>query len=150
MLQIHTKRKNRLDHKKLHDLVFVKYNQALMRRYNLKDEVDPISLNDIDECNEWLVREMDGDDDDDEVDALDDRVFGGNDPLTWNQVYDFSGVGEPLMYTRCNKRKQPPSGEGESSQKVSKKGKEYLLQLGKEKEKWLKLLKKIQKILVRN
>nr|KYP47371.1 hypothetical protein KK1_030985 [Cajanus cajan] len=50
--QIHIKRRNRLDHKKLHDLVYVKYNQALMRRYNLKDEVDPISLNDIDECNE--------------------------------------------------------------------------------------------------
>nr|KYP59262.1 Copia protein [Cajanus cajan] len=114
--QIHTKRRNRLDHKKLHDLVYVKYNQALMRRYNLKDEVDPISLNDIDECNEWLVGEMDGDDDD-EVEALDERVFGGNDPLTWNQVYDVSGVGEPLMYTRRNKRKQPPSGEGASSKK---------------------------------
>nr|KYP45981.1 hypothetical protein KK1_032478 [Cajanus cajan] len=50
-------------------------------------------------------------------------VFGGNDSLTWNQVYDVSGVGEPLMYTRHNKRKQPPSGEGASSQKVSKKGK---------------------------
>ncbi|XP_020231553.1 uncharacterized protein LOC109812095 [Cajanus cajan] len=87
-----------------------------MRRYNLKDEVDPISLNDIDECNEWLVGEMDGDDDD-EVEALDERVFGGNDPLTWNQVYDVSGVGEPLMYTRRNKRKQPPSGEGASSKK---------------------------------
>nr|KYP44384.1 hypothetical protein KK1_034110 [Cajanus cajan] len=115
--QIHTKRRNRLDHKKLHDLVYVKYNQALMRRYNLKDEVDPISLNDIDECNEWLVGEMDGDDDD-EVEALDERVFGGNDPLTWNQVYDASGVGEPLMYTRRNKRKQPSSGEGASSKKA--------------------------------
>nr|KYP49050.1 hypothetical protein KK1_029253 [Cajanus cajan] len=115
--QIHTKRRNRLDHKKLHDLVYVKYNQALMRRYNLKDEVDPISLNDIDECNEWLVGEMDGDDDD-EVEALDERVFGGNDPLTWNQVYDASGVGEPLMYTRRNKRKQPSSGERASSKKA--------------------------------
>ncbi|XP_020236305.1 uncharacterized protein LOC109815899 [Cajanus cajan] len=75
-------RRNRLENKKLHDLVYVKYIQALMRRYNLKDEIDPISLNDIDE---W--------------------------------------VGEPLMYTRHNKRKQPPSGEGASSQKVSKKGK---------------------------
>nr|KYP53976.1 hypothetical protein KK1_000140 [Cajanus cajan] len=147
--QIHTKRRNRLDHKKLHDLVYVQYNQTLMRRYNLKDEVDPISINDIDECNEWLVGEMDADDDD-EVEALDERVFGVNDPLTWNQVYDVSGVGEPLMYTRCNKRKQPPSGEGPSSQKVLKKAKECLLQLGKEKEKWLKLFKKIQKILVRS
>nr|KYP33423.1 hypothetical protein KK1_045720 [Cajanus cajan] len=48
-----------------------------MRRYNLKDEVDSISLNDIDECNEWLVGEMDGDDDDDddEVEALDESFW---------------------------------------------------------------------------
>ncbi|KAJ1422762.1 Ribonuclease H-like superfamily [Sesbania bispinosa] len=29
--QVHTKRRNRLEHKRLHDLVFVKYNQALHR-----------------------------------------------------------------------------------------------------------------------
>nr|KYP76643.1 hypothetical protein KK1_020893 [Cajanus cajan] len=106
--------------KKLHNLVYVKYNQALKQRYNLKDEVDPISLHDIDECNEWLVEEMDGDDDDEE--AQDERVFDGDDPLTWGYVYRASGVGEPIMYTRC-RRKQPPCGEGASSQNVSKRGK---------------------------
>ncbi|KAL3628258.1 hypothetical protein CASFOL_027304 [Castilleja foliolosa] len=110
--QIHTKRRNRLEHKKLHDLVYVKYNQALLRRYNIKDEVDPISLNEIDECNEWLVGEMeDGDE----------RVFGGDDTLTWPQVYKASGVGKPRMYTRSKKRKvQLAKGGGMSSQMTSK------------------------------
>uniref|UniRef100_A0A0R0FZH2 BED-type domain-containing protein n=1 Tax=Glycine max TaxID=3847 RepID=A0A0R0FZH2_SOYBN len=63
--QIHSKKRNRLEHKRLHDLVFVKYNQQLKQRYNARDEIDPISLNDIDVCNEWLVEEMDQDDDND-------------------------------------------------------------------------------------
>ncbi|KAG4935752.1 hypothetical protein JHK85_050671 [Glycine max] len=63
--QIHSKKRNRLEHKRLHDLVFVKYNQQLKPRYNARDEIDPISLNDIDVCNEWLVGEMDQDDDND-------------------------------------------------------------------------------------
>ena len=45
--------------------MFVKYNQHLKQRYNARDEIDPISLNDIDVCNEWLVGEMDEDDDND-------------------------------------------------------------------------------------
>ncbi|XP_020988556.2 uncharacterized protein LOC107458126 [Arachis duranensis] len=55
---IHTKKRNRLDHERMESLVFIKYNQQLIERYNLKDEVDPIALNDIDECNEWLVGEI--------------------------------------------------------------------------------------------
>uniref|UniRef100_A0A0R0HQX4 HAT C-terminal dimerisation domain-containing protein n=1 Tax=Glycine max TaxID=3847 RepID=A0A0R0HQX4_SOYBN len=42
-------------HKRLHDLVFVKYNQQLKQGYNARDEIDPISLNDIDVCNEWIA-----------------------------------------------------------------------------------------------
>ncbi|XP_025617245.1 uncharacterized protein [Arachis hypogaea] len=55
---IHTKKRNRLDHERMEILVFIKYNQQLIERYNLKDEVNPIALNDIDECNEWLVGEI--------------------------------------------------------------------------------------------
>ncbi|XP_029126247.1 uncharacterized protein LOC114915554 [Cajanus cajan] len=73
--QVHTKRRNRLEHKRLHDLVFVKYNHALHQRYNLKDEIDPISLNGIDECNECLIGEMDGEEGEDE------RVHEGDDDL---------------------------------------------------------------------
>jgi len=46
------KKGNGLDRKRLHDLVYIKYNQQLAQRYNIKDEIDPIVLNDIDECND--------------------------------------------------------------------------------------------------
>ena len=67
MLQIHSKKRNSLEHKRLHKLVYAKYNQALVKKYNYRDEIDPISLNDIDECNEWLVGKMDGDDENEDV-----------------------------------------------------------------------------------
>ncbi|KAH1232600.1 hypothetical protein GmHk_09G025212 [Glycine max] len=51
--QIYSKKRNRLEHKRLHDL----------QRYNARDKIDPISLKDIDVCNEWLMGEMDEDDD---------------------------------------------------------------------------------------
>ncbi|XP_027922846.1 uncharacterized protein LOC114180752 [Vigna unguiculata] len=68
--QIHSKKRNRLDHKRLHDLVYIKYNQQLARRYNIRDEINPILLNDIDECNEWLVGEVDDDNDNEEEGAI--------------------------------------------------------------------------------
>lgn len=59
MLQIHSKKRNKLEHKRLHTLVYVKYYQALLWRYNFSDEIDPISLGDIkDSCNEWLVMKL--------------------------------------------------------------------------------------------
>ncbi|XP_060195011.1 uncharacterized protein LOC132624215 [Lycium barbarum] len=53
--QIHTKRRNRLELKQLNDLVFVKYNRTLERRYKARDTIDPILLDNIDEANEWLT-----------------------------------------------------------------------------------------------
>ena len=35
--------------------MFVKYNQALKARYDRCNVIDPISLVDIDESNEWLI-----------------------------------------------------------------------------------------------
>ncbi|KAH1228075.1 hypothetical protein GmHk_10G028150 [Glycine max] len=81
---------SKLEHKRLHDLVFVKYNQQLKQRYNARDEIDPISLNDIDVCNERIVGEMDQDDDND---AGNDLVFEDDDALNWATVYQASGVG---------------------------------------------------------
>ncbi|ESQ37081.1 hypothetical protein EUTSA_v10002971mg, partial [Eutrema salsugineum] len=63
-LTLHTKKRNRLAQDRLNDMVFVKYNRALKRRYNRKDIIDPILLDDIDESNEWLLGRMDGHDDD--------------------------------------------------------------------------------------
>ncbi|GKV37081.1 hypothetical protein SLEP1_g45149 [Rubroshorea leprosula] len=78
----------------MHDLVFVKYNQALKARYNMRDEIDPIVLNEIDFDNEWLVGESG------EVeDAHNDLVFE-NDNLTWGDVERASGAREIRTYTR--------------------------------------------------
>ncbi|KAH1249951.1 hypothetical protein GmHk_05G013217 [Glycine max] len=88
--QIHSIKRNRLEHKRLHDLVFVKYNQLLKQRYNVRDEIDPISLNDIDVCNEWLVGEMDQDDDND---VGNDLVFKDDDALNWATLRGLESVG---------------------------------------------------------
>ncbi|VFQ82614.1 unnamed protein product [Cuscuta campestris] len=88
------KKRNRLAQKRLNDLVYVKYNRALQRRYNARDSIDPISLSDIDDSNEWLTGEMDGEEND--------LVFEGED-LTWTQVSEASGANEPSYVTRGNK-----------------------------------------------
>ncbi|CAL5344284.1 unnamed protein product [Camellia sinensis] len=71
---LHSKKRNRLAQKRLNDLVFVKYNRALKRRYISRGKFDPISLKDIDESNEWLIGRMENelvfDDDDDDDDSL--------------------------------------------------------------------------------
>ncbi|MQL78400.1 hypothetical protein Taro_010834, partial [Colocasia esculenta] len=59
--QVHTKKRNRLEQKKLNDLVFVQYNQRLQDRYLQfqKADLDPIMLDDIDDCNEWIAYPQD-------------------------------------------------------------------------------------------
>ncbi|XP_058071385.1 uncharacterized protein LOC131220558 [Magnolia sinica] len=75
---IHTKKRNRLEQKKLNDLVFVQYNQKLRERFQTRKEkpgfFDPICLDELDADNEWLVE-------------TEDPVFAGED-LTWAQVED--------------------------------------------------------------
>ena len=46
----------------MNDLVYIKYNRALKRRYNEHDTIDPISLKDIDDNNEWLIGRMENED----------------------------------------------------------------------------------------
>ena len=36
----------------------MKYNQKMKAQYDKHDVIDPISLDDIDESNEWLLGEM--------------------------------------------------------------------------------------------
>ena len=76
-MQIHSKRRNRLDHQCLNDLVYIKYNRALKRRYNKRNTIDPISLKDIDDSNEWLIGRME--DEDSHGGAQDDFVFDDDD-----------------------------------------------------------------------
>ncbi|XP_030955048.1 uncharacterized protein LOC115977364 [Quercus lobata] len=88
---VHSKKRNRLAQSRMNDLVYIKYNRALKRRYNLRDTIDPISLKDVDDSNEWLIGRVE----EDEVEefAEDDLVFN-DDILTWGNVARASGVEE--------------------------------------------------------
>jgi len=77
LLQLHTKRRNRLDQFRLNDLVFVKYNRALKRRYQMRDTIDPIILTHIDESNEWLTGKLDEENDKDDETIFPDDVGDG-------------------------------------------------------------------------
>ncbi|XP_058220192.1 uncharacterized protein LOC131330585 [Rhododendron vialii] len=90
----HSKKRNRLQQKRLNDLVFVKYNRALKRRYDMRDTIDPISLTNVDESNEWLRGRTDGESDEDN-----EQVFG-DDSLTWGDVARASGALESSNVTR--------------------------------------------------
>ncbi|RVW19008.1 hypothetical protein CK203_095024 [Vitis vinifera] len=72
----------------LNDLVYIKYNRALKRRYNERNTIDPISLKDIDDSNEWLIGRME--DEDSHGGAQDDFVFD-DDNLTWGDVARAAG-----------------------------------------------------------
>ncbi|XLV03096.1 hypothetical protein S245_017433 [Arachis hypogaea] len=77
----------------MESLDFIKYNQQFIERYNLKDEADPIALNDIDECNEWLVGEIGIVifRDDDNVDDDANLVHQDDKTLSWNLVFKAMG-----------------------------------------------------------
>ncbi|RZC29160.1 hypothetical protein D0Y65_000946 [Glycine soja] len=90
---IHSKKRSRLEHQKLQDLVYVKYNQALLDRFECHDVIDPIALNDIDDSNEWLLGDLEGEE------VGNDLVFDDDD-LNWLDVAEATGTGEPLQNTR--------------------------------------------------
>ncbi|KAJ0779731.1 putative HAT dimerization domain, ribonuclease H-like superfamily [Helianthus annuus] len=91
--QIHSKKRNRLEHKRLQDLVFVKYNKTLKNCRDKEVVYDPISLDNIDDCNEWMTGRME-----------EEWVFEDED-LTWEVVGDASGAGE----VRATRSSQPSS-----------------------------------------
>lgn len=103
---LHSKRRNRLEQKCLNDLVFIKYNRQLRRRYNMRDTIDPISLDEIDESNEWLIRMPN-------ENAEDDFVFEDTD-LTWGDYARASGIedcsyplrSQSMRATVASKRKE--------------------------------------------
>ena len=97
-MQIHSKRRNRLDHQRLNDLVYIKYNRALKKRYNERNTIDPISLKDIDDSNEWLIGKME--DEDSHGGAQDDFVFD-DDNLTWGDVARATAAEETKFDTRA-------------------------------------------------
>ncbi|KAL0005005.1 hypothetical protein SO802_012566 [Lithocarpus litseifolius] len=94
--QIHTKRRNRLAQKRLNDLVFVKHNQKMKALYDKRDVIDPISLDDIDESNEWLLGEMGAE-----------PYMNVEDEL--GVVARAAGVGEPRKNTRFQTKSRASS-----------------------------------------
>ncbi|KAK2991264.1 hypothetical protein RJ640_023678 [Escallonia rubra] len=56
---IHSKKHNRLEHKRLNDLVFVHYNLKLRERAigRTKEALDPVSLDNIDVLADWVSEE---------------------------------------------------------------------------------------------
>lgn len=73
--RIHTKKRNRLEQKRLNDLVFVQYNLRLRcnQLMNKRPDTDPILLDDIDPTSDWVVETADaefGDDLDVELEDL--------------------------------------------------------------------------------
>ncbi|KAL0340073.1 UNVERIFIED_CONTAM: hypothetical protein Sradi_4524100 [Sesamum radiatum] len=54
--RINTKKRNRLEHQRLNDLVYVHYNLKLKDRWFMKDEsYDPIDYKSIDKIDDWIV-----------------------------------------------------------------------------------------------
>ncbi|XP_058008402.1 uncharacterized protein LOC110639718 [Hevea brasiliensis] len=75
-VKFHSKKRNRLFQERLDNLVYVKYNRALLRRHTFGDITTPIDLANIDESNEWLLGELEkGDGDDDDDDSLSGGVY---------------------------------------------------------------------------
>ncbi|OIT36261.1 hypothetical protein A4A49_61886, partial [Nicotiana attenuata] len=89
---IHTKKRNKLTLKRLNDLVFIKYNRTLRRRYNARNVIDPISLDNIDDANEWLTGVPE--------DHADEEVFDDTSGITWGDVAEARGIGERIYGLR--------------------------------------------------
>ncbi|RDY07387.1 hypothetical protein CR513_08514, partial [Mucuna pruriens] len=81
-----------------------------------RDLVDPIALNDIDDSNEWIVGELDGEGED----AEDELVFD-DDVLTWRDVVSATGAAEPLKYTRRQTQMQRTVTTSTSNKEKGKK-----------------------------
>ncbi|XP_070048989.1 uncharacterized protein [Nicotiana tomentosiformis] len=90
--RIHTKKRNKLTLKRLNDLVFIKYNRTLRRRYNARNVIDPISLDSIDHANEWLTGVPE--------DHADEEVFEETSDFTWGDVAEARRIGERIYGLR--------------------------------------------------
>ncbi|KAL9660590.1 hypothetical protein QQ045_025407 [Rhodiola kirilowii] len=68
---IHSKKRNRLEHQKLNDLVYVRYNLRLQQRKQLRHQnYDPINIETLDDHSDWVMEESPPYLTNEEVDAL--------------------------------------------------------------------------------
>ena len=75
-------------------MVYCKYNQALKERYDCRDVIDPIMLNDIDESNEWLLGKFG------EGNNAENDLVHEDDDLTWGVISEAMGAEDPIVNTR--------------------------------------------------
>ncbi|WJX34039.1 hypothetical protein P8452_22189 [Trifolium repens] len=54
---IHSKKRNRLEHQKLNDLVFVRYNLRLQNRDKKKQNYDPINFETLGDHSDWVLED---------------------------------------------------------------------------------------------
>ncbi|KAF8411983.1 hypothetical protein HHK36_004542 [Tetracentron sinense] len=76
------------------------------QRYKRRDSIDPITLRDIDDCNEWLIGSMQ-------------ELVHEDDDLTWDQVAEASGANEQrTRHTRFSSHLQRGGPSGSSRRMV--------------------------------
>ncbi|XP_054782672.1 uncharacterized protein LOC129289958 [Prosopis cineraria] len=78
--RIHTKKRNRLEHERLNDLVFVNYNLRLLNRSKLKKvSYDPVDYESIDKLEYWIAEEVPTPNPDFTIEEIQNEDFlGGN------------------------------------------------------------------------
>ncbi|XP_021975533.1 uncharacterized protein LOC110870662 [Helianthus annuus] len=103
-IRIHSKKRNRLEHQNLHDLMYVKYINMLKNRRDVDTAYNPISLSDIDDSNDWLVGKIG-----------EDIVFNDDGDLVWGVVGEVSGAGVRTHNTRSSR----PSASQSSASRAS-------------------------------
>ncbi|XP_022147661.1 uncharacterized protein LOC111016530 [Momordica charantia] len=82
----------------------LRFYETLKERYTLQDQLDPITLDHIDESNEWLIGTLEEEDGQEENELVFD-----DDDLTWGDVAEASGVREPIRQTRTYTRSKGKS-----------------------------------------
>ena len=81
-----------------------------MKRYTERHTIDPITLKDIDDSNEWLMGRIE-----DEGAAEDDLVFEGDD-LTWDDVVRVSVADELRVYIELKQAKHQHQNQSQETQ----------------------------------
>ncbi|XP_019241942.1 PREDICTED: uncharacterized protein LOC109221977 [Nicotiana attenuata] len=115
LAKIHSKKRNRLELSRLDDLVYIKYNRTLRRRYEARDTIDPILLDNIDEANEWLTGAPQNHEDE--------QVYEGDD-LDWGIVSMAARVEENIYGLRGSSSSYNGKGVVSSSRSLIDEGSE--------------------------
>eukprot|EP00253_Pinus_taeda_P020741 PITA_20741 len=100
--RIHTKKRNRLEQKRLNDLVFVQYNLRLRRNQMMSKtpDLDPIVLDDIDPTSKWVEETKD---------PVFEADFDIDMALAGDEV-DYVAASEPRSVAASRKGKEPMEG----------------------------------------